>query len=408
VSLVAATVPIITVASIDQPPAGAAGRGTVVHMGADIRSAAAQPHRHGSPDRPPPPDVDSVPTFSGTYSAPGFYSYPCCLEPGRPNQTWLYNMVGNPPEQGGTTRIDSPIIPIVVNFRNEDGSVAHTFDPTVEVPRLLQSPLFQNATYSSSPVPTQFNDAIQRAEFASQATADWHTILVPSVKQTRVWDVPYGSWRWKPNKGIGILDEREFLRLLYPATVDLDHTTTIGAAILDGDMTPQSLTTFLTRDVFLEYVNPDEEYIYAGVHSYDIEPGLTSGAKERRYLTNYSTWVPDDVHVGIPDLSVVSHELSEIFNDPFVNSDRVTGVTPWWKSPNGLCLNAMEVADVVDELPGSLTAMPMNGYTYHLENVALRQWFEEDPRSDALGGAFSYPDTTVLTKPAKPQRPGCP
>jgi hypothetical protein len=112
--------------------------------------------------------------------------------------------------------------------------------------------------------------------------------------------------------------------------------------------------------------------------------------------------------VGIADMEVVSHEFSEIFNDPFVNSDGVTGVTPWWKSPNGLCLNAMEVADVVDYLPGGVSPMPMHGFTYHLENVALRQWFEEKPPSDAIGGAYSYPDTSILTRPAQLQRPGCP
>jgi hypothetical protein len=117
--------------------------------------------------------------------------------------------------------------------------------------------------------------------------------------------------------------------------------------------------------------------------------------------------VPEEVEVGIHDIAVVSHELSEIFADPFVTSDGVTGVTPWWRAPDGLCWNRMEVADVLEDLPGTELPMTMNGFTYHPVNVALLQWFEGRSPSDALGHAFSYPDTTLLTKAARVQRPGC-
>jgi len=39
-------------------------------------------------------------------------------------------------------------------------------------------------------------------------------------------------------------------------------------------------------------------------------------------------------------------------------------------------------------------------FTYHPQTEALLQWFEEISPSDALGGAYSYPDTTALTSPA--------
>ncbi len=57
--------------------------------------------------------------------------------------------------------------------------------PAAFVQPVLNSPVFQNASYSSSPVPTQFTDAVQRAEFAHSAKDDWHTLLGPVVKTGR-------------------------------------------------------------------------------------------------------------------------------------------------------------------------------------------------------------------------------
>ena len=36
-------------------------------------------------------------------------------------------------------------------------------------------------------------------------------------------------------------------------------------------------------------------------------------------------------------------------------------------------------------------------HTCHPQNEALLQWFQYKAISDAIGNAFSYPDTTLLT-----------
>jgi hypothetical protein len=41
-------------------------------------------------------------------------------------------------------------------------------------------------------------------------------------------------------------------------------------------------------------------------------------------------------------------------------------------------------------------------FLYHPQTEALLQWFEMGKTSDAIGGAFSYPDTTALTQSAVP------
>jgi hypothetical protein len=43
-----------------------------------------------------------------------------------------------------------------------------------------------------------------------------------------------------------------------------------------------------------------------------------------------------------------------------------------------------------------------NTFTYHPQTEALLQWFEQGSTSNALGGAFSYPDTSALTTSAVP------
>ena len=151
--------------------------------------------------------VDTVLNFSGAYSTPG-------VDPsGKPNSNWLFNTLGKKPSLGGTTSIGAPIVPVALDFRNKDGSPryvkmingkAHTcgtpsepgckrlfFDPTPFIDPILESPVFSNFNYDSSAAPTQFADAVNRAEYQG-APADWHTLLAPSVKTKRTMVINQG------------------------------------------------------------------------------------------------------------------------------------------------------------------------------------------------------------------------
>src|SRR5215471_4358919 len=127
------------------------------------------------------PGIDSVSNFSGAYSAPGFRSN------GQPRTNWLFNTLGNTPANGGTTTLDAPIVPVALDFRNADGSRRYVkvingraitcgiskergcerlfFDPTPFIEPVLDSPVFSDSNYTSSATPTQFADAVQRAEY---------------------------------------------------------------------------------------------------------------------------------------------------------------------------------------------------------------------------------------------------
>src|SRR5439155_1588453 len=90
-----------------------------------------------------------------------------------------------------------------------------------------------------------------------------------------------------------------------------------------------------------------------GFHTYDFEPGdASNGFRERRYVLNYSSWIsPGLFGPGFEDITALSHEVTESLNDPFVGSDGVHGITPWWLSQNGNCQNDLEVGDVIEGLP---------------------------------------------------------
>jgi hypothetical protein len=352
------------------------------------------------------PNIDSLVNFSGKYHADGF-------EPnGLANKQWLYNTVGNLPQHGGTTVINAPIVPVAIDLRNYDGSPRFVgshrliYDPMQYVTPVLNSPVFSNASYSSSDTPTQFSDAIQRAEYAKSAKPDWHTLLAPSVKTERTMVLIRGTYRFALNAdgtccAFVLVDANTFANALFPTTVPVDASTPVGAAELAGDITTKDISTFLFLNTFLYFNGDLTVCCTTGFHSYDLEPGdASNGNRERRYVLNYSSWVTPrvfgDDNTGSQDVATLSHEITETYNDPFVTSDNAHNITPWWLAPNGICQDNLETGDVIEILPNRSFPITMNGMTYHPQNEALLQWFEGMTPSDATGGAYSYPDTSVL------------
>ena len=135
-------------------------------------------------------------------------------------------------------------------------------------------------------------------------------------------------------------------------------------------------------------------------HSFDYEPGTASnGNRQRFYVFAYASWIsPGILGGGFQDVTALSHEIAETFNDPFVGYDNVHNITPWWTS-GGECQDLLETGDVLEGLPNATYPITMHGYTYHPQNEALLPWFEFRSPSTALHGAYSYPDETLLTGP---------
>jgi hypothetical protein len=360
-------------------------------------------------------DIDSIPNFNGQYFVDGF-------DPsGNPNRHWYTNTVGNPPQMGGTTVIGAPIQPVNVELDDANGNLVilngHPMisSATPYVAPVLNSPVFSNAIYSSSDVPTQFVDAVQRAEFFNRMKPDWHTLLKPRVLAPLTMRIrqapgcPSGpnlagcNYAFDINAdgsccSVIVVENNTFLAAL----LDLAN-----ANIASGLITTKDITTALLPNTFSFFGDLTNCCILGG-HTYLIDP---NSDPERRWVVNYSSWVSQDSFVvqslQTVDIGVVSHEMSEIFNNPFNNFDLIHNVTPWWLAPNGVCQSNRETGDVIEGLPNAQFPMVMNGFTYHPQNEALMQWFEFKSSSDALDGAYSYPDTNVLTSLSIPQKPFC-
>jgi hypothetical protein len=356
--------------------------------------------------------IDSLMNFTGDFHKAGF-------DPnGNPQSFWIWDMVGNPPERGGVTTIEAPIVPVEVDLLDENGEVRvvdhHPLisDPSIYIKRVLNSPVFRKTNYSSSDVPTQISDAVQRAEFFNRMKQDWHTLLKPEVKAKRVMRVPAGQYFYAPNPdgsccAFILVDINTFVNLLFPA-VPTDTTTPIGAAENAGDITTKDLSTFLFPNTYLFFNGDPNQCCVLGFHSYDFEPGdASNGNRERRYVVNYSSWISEGLFGGgFQDITALSHEVAETYDDPFVGTGGY-GITPWWQAPNGNCQDDLETGDVIEGLPNGVFPVKLGGFLYHPQNEALLQWFEFQSPSSALGGAYSYPDMTTLTALSAPQKAGC-
>jgi hypothetical protein len=357
--------------------------------------------------------IDSISTFSGEFQAAGVGPS------GKPQRSWLYTIAGNRPEFGGTTVFDAPIVPVSLDLLDYDGSVrmvsGHKLHYSVQpfVSAVVGSPVFQKTDYTSSDVPTQFSDSVQRAEFYNVMQQDWHTLLRPSVKSERTLAIPRGKYYFALNDdgsccAFVLADINAFSNLLFPSSVS-DTKSPIGGAEHSGDITPQSISTLLFPNTYLYFDENPNHCCVLGFHTYDFEPGdASNNFREKRYVLNYSSWISPGLFApGFEDITALSHEMTESLNDPFVGSDGAHGITPWWSSINGNCQNDFEVGDVIEGLPDATTPITLGGKTYHPQNEALLQWFEFQSPSTALGGAYSYPDQRVLTSLSPPEGVKC-
>jgi len=207
--------------------------------------------------------VDSVANWSSYFYAPGFDSF------GGTQFTWGYTMVGHAPFgkgedqdwQGETPRIGAPIVPVSLDLSNADGTPRFVngqrlfSDATQFVPFVLASPVFSNTTYDSSERPTQFTDAIQRAEFFHTSDDDWHTMLKPGVASARTMVLLKGTHQFALNADgscclFVLIDDNTFGNALFPA-VPTDTTTPIGAAENAGDIRTKDISTLLFPNAYL-------------------------------------------------------------------------------------------------------------------------------------------------------------
>jgi hypothetical protein len=171
-----------------------------------------------------------------------------------------------------------------------------------------------------------------------------------------------------------------------------------------GNFTTGSLNATLFPNTFLFSLNVNNPNVPGGCctlgfHTYFLD----NVVPQDRWLSVYASWIsPGLFGGGVQDVTALTHEVSESFNDPFVDN-----ATPNWQFPgqpaaSTACQRNLETGDPIEVLPNGTVAVTISGYTYHPQIEALLPWFAMAPTSNAIAGAFSYPDTTVLPHSAVP------
>jgi hypothetical protein len=102
------------------------------------------------------------------------------------------------------------------------------------------------------------------------------------------------------------------------------------------------------------------------------------------------------------DITVPSHEIAEFMNDPLN-----TNATPPWGGIGsvaaGSCQGNFEVGDPV---VGIQTAITMNGYTYHPQELAFFSWFFNAPATASVGAGGLFSSNGTFRGPSMDCPPG--
>jgi hypothetical protein len=322
----------------------------------------------------------SVPYFSGSFTLNG--------------TTYPYTMVGRDPHRSATTFVNTSLLPVSIVFDEYADANGNpiVIDATPDIQPVTTGPDFVPFKYTSGN--TQFGDAVQRAEFWNAMLPGWHTILrQPRMLKGITIEVPVGAAKlYQTTSG-------SYFTLL-DANFFFSQFNTIAQM---ADFHWNELAIMLTPGVLLYQGDPSNCCILGFHTAWDAQnpEGLADTGPERFAQTfAWAAWVDPGIFPdgSFGDVTGLSHEISEWMNDPFVNN-----ATENWAFPgtNGQqCQNNLETGDPVEVTAHPGFPVTLHGFTYHPQTEALLQWFSRKTPSDAIDGAYSYPDETALPGPS--------
>ena len=312
-------------------------------------------------------DQKTLPFFTGSFTTDGV--------------TYPYEMLGSDPSSGRTTRLRTVVVPLRVVFTGFAQKA--TFDPAFAVRNTLASPLYRPARFVNGT--GQFTDMFQRTQFwnAMDPGRRWHTLLAePEVARTRTITVTPDVAQLDLFNGSLI------------GNVDIDvwdaHLHAILPSLhLAADETPLFVSQSVTADAL-------------GYHDAFLVPDGRRGQRVQTLM--WSSWLAQ-AQVGplLADVSTLDHEIAEWVDDPFIDN-----LAPLWANPpnDDTCGDNpfLEVGDPIGNGPDfdlfPTVEVPLGGFTYHLQNLSLLQWFSRESPSSAFDGWYSYPDPTQITTPS--------
>ncbi len=345
-----------------------------VALGLSLLSACAR--------RGPSGPAISAPTFTSSFTVDGKRSQ--------------YTVAGRSPDRGGTTTIATTLVPVSLTF---DGSTDESGKKLVlsslpTVATVMQSPIFQPTAFANGAA--QYGDAVQRAEFSRDATRkNWHTLLgQPRVAPALEIEVPAADGY--------ILSSKRTGRSL--AVVDLDFIEKqLFKSFPKTRAGSDQLIIALTRNV--EFYPLDDATVCCSWGAYGVHADRPSNFAQAFIL---GTYLDAGVVPGYSDIQPLTGQIAQWMNDP-LQGYRANTFPAWIKpAANAGCGGREEgtfyrFAEPTDAGPETRsTAVTEHGTVYHVTNVALLSWFNEDSHPDTFEGAYSFPDTHALAAAAQP------
>jgi len=303
--------------------------------------------------------------------------------------TYPFTMIGYRPQTGRAAHIKSAIIPLRMNFNffGDNQDVGQSFDPARAVANIATSPMYKNARYLNGV--GQFGDQMQRAAFWNRMDAghNWH-VYMEDVKVLDTIDI-YVT----PETGqLFDLGGGQMLGDVLFDFLDSQAQTILQLLDLPADVLPIFVTDSVTAEAL-------------GFHTAYSVADRNGGTRLQTYI--YTSWLDGNV-VGplLADVSTFNHELTEWMNDPFINNIVPTWRYPAVTDPRTVCSGNpfLEVGDPQGNGPTfadfPTAEVTLGGFTYHLQQVVLWQWFADEVPSSAFGGWYTFPLPQYVTRPA--------
>jgi hypothetical protein len=340
-------------------------------------------------------------------SAPiNFASIPGCVIE---NQT----IAGGCPQNGATTNVPMILVPVVFSLN----SGVLVFNPTATDPGCLGGTNTGLNLFLNSPLvsaghtfilngenegATQYIDAFTRAQFSRIKGAGYNVNLNPvSVGQTLTVSVTgapningdafnfTGQCGTNPAPtnaagDLGIININFLIPILQNyITAHAIPSTTFTYFLLYNTSISSGDATNLNNCCILGF----HTAFGAGPNTYGV------GGFEGRNQTLFR---------GTADVSISAHEIGEWLDDPFGNNTAAP-VTPW--GVIGQVAGCQSNLEVGDPLTGTLLpVVALNGFNYHLQELAFFSWFTHD--NPTLGAGGKYSDNGTFGGFAKPCPPG--
>lgn len=308
--------------------------------------------------------------------------------------------------------IPTILVPVIVNLLNPNGGVAFTYDPTAVPPAcaggivplaaVQASPLFDTQVDYKWGNPqidlgeTQYVDALLRAEFWTighhppsflhNVNFDyWHVQFDLNTIGAVTINVPSGFWGVRAIPCVGSTGAIDY------AWFDNYLETTLIPSLASQGVGPTILPVFLTYNVV---TSPDHGLTaYLGYHG-------SYGSPMQVYVE--AMFDATGAFSNSADITPLSHEMAEVMHDPTGSNP-----TPAW-GHIGQVSNCQSNFEVGDPLSGTqYPSINLNGYTYHLQEMAFWGWFFDGwPATLNWGIPGWYSSNGAFTGTAKTCPPG--